>query len=143
MKEKKLISIKEAAKISPYEQGYLSLLARRGELKAEKVGRNWFTTVRWLNEYIEEKKPDQVIEREETFWEKISFRKEAVRLVFWIFCLLLLSSYWFWEERQTKLKEIAKKQSQESFVSEEIIKIPNEDGGYDVYETAKRKVGQE
>jgi len=36
-----------------YSQEYLSLLARRGELKAEKFGRNWYTTMDWLREYID------------------------------------------------------------------------------------------
>ncbi|MEK7600738.1 MAG: hypothetical protein AAB463_02150, partial [Patescibacteria group bacterium] len=47
------ISLQDAAKISPYSQEYLSLLARRGKLFARKVdGRNWFTTRTALAEYV-------------------------------------------------------------------------------------------
>ncbi|PIW95849.1 hypothetical protein COZ84_01270, partial [Candidatus Kuenenbacteria bacterium CG_4_8_14_3_um_filter_39_15] len=43
----------EAAKQCSYTQEYLSLLARQGELRAEKFGRNWYTRIEWLREYIE------------------------------------------------------------------------------------------
>ncbi|WKZ27142.1 MAG: hypothetical protein QY311_00050 [Candidatus Paceibacterota bacterium] len=47
------ISLQDAAKISPYSQEYLSLLARRGKLFARKIdGRNWFTTRAALAEYV-------------------------------------------------------------------------------------------
>jgi len=46
------ISLKEAAKISPYSQEYLSLLARKGILDAAKFGRNWVITKKALNDYI-------------------------------------------------------------------------------------------
>ena len=45
------ISLKEAAKYCPYSQDYLKLRARQGKLKAVKMGRNWFTTREWLEEY--------------------------------------------------------------------------------------------
>jgi Fic family protein len=38
------ITLAEAAKGTPYSQEYLSLLARRGQLDALKIGRNWHTT---------------------------------------------------------------------------------------------------
>ena len=46
------ISLSEATKICAYTQGYLSLRARQGKLKATKIGRNWATTREWLNDYI-------------------------------------------------------------------------------------------
>jgi len=46
------ISLNEAANLCSYTQEYLSLLARRGHLKAQKIGRNWFTKKDWLREYI-------------------------------------------------------------------------------------------
>lgn len=48
------ISLKEAAKHCDYSQDYLKLRARQGKLKAIKIGRNWFTTKTWLNEYIKD-----------------------------------------------------------------------------------------
>src|SRR3989338_1140191 len=45
--------LSEATKQCSYTQEYLSLLARQGELRAEKFGRNWHTRIEWLREYIE------------------------------------------------------------------------------------------
>ena len=42
----------EAAKLCSYSQEYLSLLARKGELKAKKINRKWHTRNEWLAEYI-------------------------------------------------------------------------------------------
>lgn len=39
-----LISISQAAKGTPYSQEYLSLLARKGKLRAIKISRDWLTT---------------------------------------------------------------------------------------------------
>jgi hypothetical protein len=47
----KYISLKEAAGYSSYSPDYLKLRARQGKLKALKMGRNWFTTKEWLEEY--------------------------------------------------------------------------------------------
>jgi Fic family protein len=38
------MTLTEAAKGTPYSQEYLSLLARKGQLDAVKIGRNWHTT---------------------------------------------------------------------------------------------------
>ncbi len=38
------VTLAEAAKGAPYSQEYLSLLARKGQLDALKIGRNWHTT---------------------------------------------------------------------------------------------------
>src|SRR3989344_3516375 len=47
------ISLQEATHQCSYTQEYLSLRARQGKLKARKLGRNWFTTKDWLNEYVQ------------------------------------------------------------------------------------------
>ena len=47
------ITLSQAATRCPYSQEYLSLRARQGKLKAAKIGRNWFTTSEWLQEYAE------------------------------------------------------------------------------------------
>ncbi|MFZ2188265.1 MAG: hypothetical protein WAV73_01730 [Candidatus Moraniibacteriota bacterium] len=135
----KYLSMKEAAKISPYEQDYLSLLARRGELKAKKIGRNWFTSVEWLNEYIGEKKPNQIIPAKKAF----SGRILAIRL--WlgllVFSAIFFASYLVWEKNRAVSQENSQKQAE--FIPEEIIKIPNENGGYDVYSGGRVKIGEE
>lgn len=46
------ITLQDATKFCSYTQEYLSLRARRGKLKAVKLGRNWFSTRDWLEEYI-------------------------------------------------------------------------------------------
>lgn len=50
------ITLKEAAKHSPYSQEYLSLLARRGRIEAIKIGRNWHTKKEAIDDYIKTKK---------------------------------------------------------------------------------------
>jgi Fic family protein len=47
-----LISLAAAAKLTPYSQEYLSLLARKGRLHALKRGRNWVTTQKDIDEYL-------------------------------------------------------------------------------------------
>ncbi len=50
------ISLAEAIKGTPYSQEYLSLLARKGKLDAIKLGRNWMTTKKVVEEYIKNHK---------------------------------------------------------------------------------------
>jgi len=52
----KLITLSEAADISRYTPEHLNLLSRKGILKAQKIGRNWYTTKEWLGALIEDKK---------------------------------------------------------------------------------------
>lgn len=47
------IPLREAAKLVPYSQDYLSLLARTGKLEAKKQGRNWVTTRQALETYLQ------------------------------------------------------------------------------------------
>ena len=47
------ILLRDAAASVPYSQEYLSLLARTGKLEAIKRGRNWYTTLRALEAYME------------------------------------------------------------------------------------------
>jgi len=46
------ISLSEAAKIIGYTPECLNLLSRKKKLKAEKIGRNWYTKKRWLNDFL-------------------------------------------------------------------------------------------
>lgn len=46
------LSLAEAAKIVPYSQEYLSLLARRGRIAAVKIGKDWHVTQEALNNYL-------------------------------------------------------------------------------------------
>lgn len=46
---------------SPYSQEYVSLLARQGKIDAHKEGRNWFTTKKAIEDYIENRKRKRVV----------------------------------------------------------------------------------
>ena len=52
-KQIEYISLTEAAKYCGCTQQYLSLRARQGKLKAKKFGRNWTTTKKWVEQYLE------------------------------------------------------------------------------------------
>ena len=72
----KYISLAEAARVYGCTQRHLSLIARQGKLKAVRIGRNWFTTFKWLREYTDTTK------KEKPGFSKIvpiiSFKKLAV-----------------------------------------------------------------
>lgn len=51
-----LISVSQAAKLTPYSAEYLSLLARTGRLKAVKINRDWITTRQEILEYVKKQK---------------------------------------------------------------------------------------
>jgi hypothetical protein len=46
------ISLSDAAAISGLSMKHLGLLARRGRLRARKIGRNWVTTKAAVAEYV-------------------------------------------------------------------------------------------
>jgi len=50
--KKQFLSLAEAARLTPYSQEYLSLLARRGLMAATKIGKNWYITREALNDYL-------------------------------------------------------------------------------------------
>jgi excisionase family DNA binding protein len=47
-----LLTLKEAAEMSPYSADYLNLLARKGKIRAVKIGRDWLITRSDLFEYL-------------------------------------------------------------------------------------------
>ena len=47
-----LIPLSQAAEISGLSQPHLALLARKGDIWATKIGRNWVTTKAALDEYL-------------------------------------------------------------------------------------------
>jgi len=53
-KTDRLLPLGEAAKMTPYTQEYLSLLARKRRIAALKVGRRWMITERELHRYLKE-----------------------------------------------------------------------------------------
>ncbi|MFH1129373.1 MAG: hypothetical protein V1686_01395, partial [Patescibacteria group bacterium] len=53
IENERYISLSEAAKVYGCTQKHLNFMARLGKLKAKKIGRNWFTTIEWLQEYAD------------------------------------------------------------------------------------------
>jgi uncharacterized membrane protein YozB (DUF420 family) len=56
----KLIPLRRFAKSGLYTPAYLSLLVQRKKLKAKKIGRNYYTTQEWFEEYLERHARDKV-----------------------------------------------------------------------------------
>ena len=52
MDREELISLVEAAALSGLSAAHLRRLAERGDLEAQKVGRNWITTRRAVEKYL-------------------------------------------------------------------------------------------
>jgi Fic family protein len=50
------LTLSEAAKLSPYSQDYLGILARRGSIPAFKLKRNWVITQEALQRYVHDQK---------------------------------------------------------------------------------------
>lgn len=55
----KLMPLRKFAEDGVYSAAYLSLLVQRKKLKVERVGRNYFTTREWFNEYLEKHARDK------------------------------------------------------------------------------------
>lgn len=47
-----LLSLKEASELTPYSADYLNLLARKGKIRARKIGRDWLITKPDLFDYL-------------------------------------------------------------------------------------------
>ena len=58
-KTQNLITLAEAAKISGMTQGHLNFLSRTGKLQAQKLGRNWYTTMEWVASLGKENKLEE------------------------------------------------------------------------------------
>jgi excisionase family DNA binding protein len=56
------IKLKEAAKITGFSIGYLRAIAQSGRLQAQKVGRQWMTTLSAIEEY--KRSRAQIIKKE-------------------------------------------------------------------------------
>ena len=52
MDDERLISLKDAAARFGLSQSHLRLLARTGKLRAQRMGRDWFTTPAAVADYL-------------------------------------------------------------------------------------------
>ena len=143
----------EAAKLCPYEQDYLSLLARRKQLKAAKIGRKWYTTVEWINDYLKDKKPEHIIpesnkEKKQARVEVAPlsnrfFTKPTIALLIALGFIILVSVAIAYNSIFSKVNELEKKAGESQFIPEEIIKIPDDSGNYEVYGVGRVRLGVE
>jgi hypothetical protein len=148
----------EAAKMTPYAQDYLSLLCRRGQLQGKKIGRKWYTTVEWINDYLKEMRPNEVIESRIKNQEsrinsniKERHKKRGIfenglilkPLVFWALSMaaILVLIVGIYSVINKKIENI--QAESEKFTPSEVVKIPNEKGGFDLYGEGRMKIGQE
>jgi hypothetical protein len=169
---KQYISMLEASKLCSYDQGYLGLMARRGWIKADKVGKKWFTTVDWLNDYIKNNKPNEIItdriimnemgeirgeeivgewdkknkeqySRENKNQEKSKpiFKNNAFVLIY--VTLIIAAAVFFTYRFVSRKVENIERNNGLQIITDEITKVPNENGSYDVYGTGKVKIGEE
>lgn len=146
--KKEYLSMADASKMCSYEQGYLSLLARRGELQAEKIGRNWYTKVEWLNDYLRKKKPNEIIlekKHDHEHEEGINKKEKSLFRATWIWLaattLIVALGFFAFQKFSSRIAEIEQNSTQ--FIPEEITKIPDEEGNFDVYSRGTMKIGKE
>src|SRR2546423_1058873 len=59
-----LLSITEAARLTPYSAEYLSWLARNGQLPAVKIARNWLTTTSVVTAFVKKQKERHLLARQ-------------------------------------------------------------------------------
>ena len=87
--QNKLIPIRNFACSGQYNAAYLSLLVQRKKLKAKKIGRNFYTTEAWFNEYLErharDSKKEKTTKKEESMTSSIPDSKpESNRAGFFV-----------------------------------------------------------
>lgn len=92
--KKEYISLKEATRYCNYSSDYLKLRVRQGKLRALKMGRNWFTTRKWLEEYRNNLESNKAPHRRRDFVSSSSLhcRSRKWRMFFkeWLFLFLII-----------------------------------------------------
>lgn len=53
-----LLTLREAAELSPYSADYLNLLVRKGKIRATKIGRDWVITKADLFDYLKKQQQE-------------------------------------------------------------------------------------
>lgn len=133
----------EAANICTYDQEYLSLLARRGLLRAEKIGKKWYTTREWLNEYLREKRPNEIIPKEQKEGKRIFGVPRVFRwslILVSVVVIIGISSYWYTARRINQLEQ---KANDNKFILNEIVKIPDDQGNINTYGSGMVKIDKD
>jgi len=140
------ISMAEATNICTYDQEYLSLLARRGLLRAEKIGKKWYTTRHWLNDYLRENRPNEIIKPTKKTLDgpaKFFGRTKIFRLsliTISLVAIIGITSYWYTARRINQLEQ---RTNDNKFILNEIVRIPDDQGNINVYGSGMVKINQE
>jgi hypothetical protein len=134
--EKELLSMAQATQFCNYSQDYLSLLARRGVLEAKKIGRKWYTTREWLNKYVKEMRPNEIILERDDSQRKIKDYFTNPRIIRWslVFMAVLavggIFSYW---NTVRWISQLEQKNSGDKFIPTKIIQFSNDEGKIETY----------
>jgi hypothetical protein len=126
---KEYISMAQATEICTYDQEYLSLLARRGLLQAEKIGKKWYTTREWLNNYLQKNRPNEIIRNKQEISQKADkfFKNPKIfkQLLIGIGMISLIVTFSYIIHRLNQLEQQAAKNA---YIFNEMEKTPKADG---------------
>ena len=75
--EAKLVPLRKFAIPGIYSVAYLSQLVQRKKLKAKKIGRNYFTSQVWFDEYLGEHAQDRKIEKYQNHLKRQENKEET------------------------------------------------------------------
>jgi len=81
--KKKFVLLSKVAKEKKYAQEYLGLLARRGDIGSIRIGKRWYTSWQWFEEFLDnsqKKKRESVLEERIVKPEKIAVVQSAVKV---------------------------------------------------------------
>jgi hypothetical protein len=86
----RLISLKEASKMTPYSSEYLGLLVRKGKIEGQKLGGKWMTTPNAVDFYLK-KAAESSYEHQQNLNVKIPAEeiKKATTNFRWVMILLI------------------------------------------------------
>jgi len=82
-KEQKWQPLRELALVSPYTMEYLSLMARRKELKVKKIGRIWYSTPQNIQDFEKERAGKKEVRKKQLrkkYLEKISKDNKKIKV---------------------------------------------------------------
>lgn len=68
--KERLVPLRRFAREDLYSSSYLSLLVQRKKLKAKRIGRNFYTTQQWFEDYLRKHAKDEIREKYEILFEE-------------------------------------------------------------------------
>ena len=116
IQQPKLISLREASKMTPYSQDYLGLLVRKGRLYGEKIGGKIYTTEEAMKSYLKktaeasyehQQRLNVEVDAEEIKKAGINL-KWALALLGVVVLLILIGGMIFWKIQDDKKLEMVR-----------------------------------